>query len=69
MHECLVPTCSNDWSHLGDVIGVDAVYGVADVLRGGHDDGEGQHAGRGQAIVEPQHSALTTNEEEIKARK
>ena len=45
-------------AHLWDIVGVDAVYGVTHVLRGGHHDGEGQHAGRGQAVVHPirQHS-------------
>ena len=41
------------WAHLRDVIGVDAVYGVTHVLRGGHHDREGQHAGGGQAVVHP----------------
>ena len=40
-------------AHLRDVIGVDAVYGVTHVLRGRHHDGEGQHAGGGQAVVHP----------------
>lgn len=40
-------------AHLRDVIGVDAVYGVTHVLRGGHHDREGQHAGGGQAVVHP----------------
>ena len=38
---------------LGDVVGVDAVDGVTHVLRGGHHDREGQHAGGGQAVVQP----------------
>ena len=40
-------------AHLRDVIGVDAVYGVTHVLRGRHHDGEGQHAGGGQAVMHP----------------
>ena len=38
---------------LGDVVGVDAVDGVTHVLRGGHHDGEGEHAGGGQPVVQP----------------
>ena len=36
-------------SYLGNVLGVNAVDGVADVLLGRHDQGEGEHAGRGHA--------------------
>ena len=32
---------------------MDAVYGVTHVLRGRHHDGEGQHAGGGQAVMHP----------------
>ena len=38
---------------LGDVVGVDAVDGVAHVLRGRHHDREGEHTGGGQAVVQP----------------
>jgi len=40
---------------LGNVLGVNAVDGVADVLLGRHDQGEGEHAGRGHAVVQPEH--------------
>ena len=36
-------------SYLGNVLGVNAVDGVADVLLGRHDQREGEHAGRGHA--------------------
>ena len=36
-------------SYLRNVLGVNAVDGVADVLLGRHDQGEGEHAGRGHA--------------------
>jgi len=43
---------------LWNILGVDAVYGVADVLLGGDDEGEGEHAGGGHAVVEPEDPAV-----------
>jgi len=39
---------------LGNVLGVNAVDGVADILLGGHDQREGEHAGRGHAADDGQ---------------
>ena len=39
-------------SYLWDIVCMNAVDGVAHVLRGGDDDREGQHAGGGQPAVE-----------------
>ena len=39
----------------GNVLGVNAVDGIADVLLGRHDEREGEHAGRRHAVVESKH--------------
>ena len=39
---------------LGDVLGVDTVYGVPDVLPGGHDKREGEEEGDSRPVVEPE---------------
>ena len=41
---CIFSDLVNNF-YLGDIVGVNTVDGVAYVLRGGDDDGEGQHAG------------------------
>lgn len=40
---------------LRNVFGVDAVDGVAHVLLGRHDEGEGEHDGRRHTVVEAEH--------------
>ena len=37
---------------------MNAVYGIANILRGGDDDREGQHAGGCQPVVEPEHPGV-----------
>ena len=39
---------------LGDVLGVDTIYGVPDVLPSGHNKREGKEKGNSRAIVEPE---------------
>ena len=39
---------------LGNVLGVDTVYGVPDVLPGGHDKREGEEKGDSSTVVEPE---------------
>ena len=39
---------------LGDVLGVDTIYGVPDVLPSGHNEREGKEEGNSRAIVEPE---------------
>ena len=39
---------------LGDVLGVDTVYGVPDVLPGGHNKREGEEEGDSRPVVEPE---------------
>ena len=39
--------------YLWYILCVDAVDGVADVLLGGHNEGEGEHTGGGYAVVQP----------------
>lgn len=46
---------------LGDVLGVDAVDGVADVLLGRHDERESEHAGGGDRVVESEHPRVDVN--------
>ena len=41
---------------LGDVLGVDTVYRVADILAGGDDEGESEEEGDGGAIVKPENA-------------
>ena len=48
---CIFSDLVNNF-YLGDIVGMNTVDGVAYVLRGGDDDGEGQHAGGGQPAVE-----------------
>ena len=48
----------NSFYHLGDVLCVDAVDGVAHILLGGDDQTEGEHAGGGDAVVQPEHPAV-----------
>ena len=45
-------------TNLRDVFGVYAVYGVANVLLGRHDQGEGEHTGSGHTVVEPEDPAV-----------
>ena len=45
-------------TNLRDVLGVYAVYGVANVLLGRHDQGEGKHTGSGDTVVEPEDPAV-----------
>ncbi len=37
---------------------MDAVYGIAHVLLGRDDEREGEHAGGGDAVVQPKHPAI-----------
>ena len=37
---------------------MDAVDGVAHILLGGDDQAEGEHAGGGDAVVQPEHPAV-----------
>jgi len=43
---------------LRDVLCVDAVDGVAHILLGGDDQAEGEHAGGGDAVVQPEDPAV-----------
>ena len=45
-------------THLWNVFCVYAVYGVADILFGRDNEGEGKHAGGGHAVVQPEHPAV-----------
>ena len=52
-------------AHLRDVLCVDTVYGVADVLLGRHDKGEGKHAGGGDAVVKSEHPAVDVDVRDV----
>ena len=39
---------------LGDVLGVNTIYGVPDILPGGHNKREGKEEGNSRAVVEPE---------------
>lgn len=39
---------------LGDVLGVNTIYGVPDILSGGHNKREGKEEGNSRAVVEPE---------------
>ena len=43
---------------LGDVFRVDTVYGVADILAGGHYQGEGQEEGHCGSVVESEYAGV-----------
>ena len=45
-------------SHLWNVFGVYAVYWVANILFGRDNDGEGEHAGGADAVVQPEYPAI-----------
>ena len=55
---CSCRDFKKDVSHLGDVLCVDAVNGVAHVLLGGDNQAEGKHAGGGDAVVQPEDPAV-----------
>ena len=40
---------------------MDAVYRIANILLGRHNQGEGEHAGGGHAVVEPEHPGVDVN--------
>ena len=44
--------------YLWNILGVYTVYGVADVLLGGDDEGEGEHTGGRHTVVQPEHPAV-----------
>ena len=44
---------------------MNAVDGVADVLLGRDDQTEGEHAGRGDAVVQPEHPAVDVNVRDV----
>jgi len=43
---------------LGDILGVDTVYGIAHVLSRGYNQGEGQEEGDGGGVVEPEDAGV-----------
>jgi len=51
---------------LWNVFGVYAVYWVADILFGRHNEGEGEHAGGGHAVVQSEHPAVDVNVGDMK---
>ena len=55
---CSCRDFKNSSYHLRDVLGVDAVDGVAHVLLGGDNQAEGKHAGGGDAVVQPEDPAV-----------
>ena len=48
----------NKRTDLWYILGVNAVYGVAHVLLGWDYEGEGEHAGGGHAVVQPEDPAV-----------
>ena len=46
---------------LGNVFGVNTVYGVAHVLPGGDDEGEGEQEGHGGPVVEPKYTGVDSD--------
>ena len=46
---------------LWDILGVDAVYGVTNVMFGRHNQTEGKHEGGGDTVMEAEHPAVYVN--------
>ena len=58
-------TVTRHLSHLRDVLGVDTVDGVADVLPGGDEEGEGQAGHDCDGVVEPEDTAVYLDMREL----